>query len=296
MQDVVSELKHMKSSDYKMLFPVDFSNRSVSAAQHVNFWRGHFGATLETVHIVDSQRYGPRYDHSNYSELSRVVARRTADLEHFCLHHFGKSAAQSVVLAGPRADQLERFVNHERIDLIMLPRNHQGFISKLFGDSIAAILLERCTASVWMTEHLEENCVVRVKKILCAMHFKQDSILDAQNFRILKTVQQLVLSFGADVTFLQVTGNGKSRESWRPVETDAGSQSWLARAQDLLGGSIKLLRRPGNVISEIRDTADQIGADLVVVGRMRPEAISFGRQSRILKIDHAVRCPVLSVW
>jgi hypothetical protein len=33
-----------------------------------------------------------------------------------------------------------------------------------------------------------------------------------------------------------------------------------------------------------------------VVGRMRPEAISFGRQSRILKIDPAVRCPVLSVW
>ena len=59
---------------------------------------------------------------------------------------------------------------------------------------------------------------------------------------------------------------------------------------------LKPLRKPGNVISGIRDTAVQMRADLVVVGRIRPEAITFGRQSRILKIDNAVRCPVLSVW
>jgi hypothetical protein len=55
-----------------------------------------------------------------------------------------------VVLAGSRADQLEHLVNREKIDLILLPRNHQSFLSRCFGDSIAAILLERCTASVWI--------------------------------------------------------------------------------------------------------------------------------------------------
>ena len=169
-------------------------------------------------------------------------------------------------------------------------------LSKLFGDSLAAILLERCTASVWMAEHLEENHAVTVSNILCAVHFKQDPTLDAQNFRILETARQLVLNFGAEVTFLQVTGITTSDESLSSIGTGAESQSWLARARDLLGNSIRLLRRPGKVIPGIRDTADQIGADLVVVGRVRPEAISLGRQSRILRIDHAVRCPVLSVW
>lgn len=286
----------MTSSNYKILFPVDFSNRSVSAARHVSLWRGHFRAVLETVHIVDDQQHGPRYDHSIYSELSRVVARRTADLEYFCVQHFGKDAAQSVVLAGPRADQLAHLVNHERIDLIMLPRNHQSFISRLFGDSVAALLLERCTASVWMTEHLEDKRAATVNNVLCAMHFKQDPMIDAQNFRILKVAKQLAFHFGAEVTFLQVTGNGKSSESSSSAETKAGSQLWMAQAQELLGGPVRLLRRSGKVISGIRDTADQIGADLVVVGRMRPEAVSFGRQSRILKIDRAVHCPVLSVW
>lgn len=281
--------------NYKILFPVDFSSRSVSAAPHVNFWRRHLGATLETVHIVDNQPYGPRYERSIYSELSRVMARRMADLEHFSRRQFGTNAARAVLLAGPRADQLEHFVNRDGIDLIMLPRNHQSFISKLFGDSIAAKLLERCRASVWMTEHIEGNHST-VNKILCAMHFRNDPTLDAQNLRILETLRQLVSSFRAEVTFLQVTGNTKSDESLSATGTEDGSQLWLAQARDLLGSSIKLLREPGRVISGIRDAADQIGADLVVVGRVRPEAVSLGRQSRILKIDHAVRCPVLSVW
>ena len=162
--------------------------------------------------------------------------------------------------------------------------------------SIAAIVLERCRASVWMTEHLEENHRATVKSVLCALHFEQDELLHAQNLRILQTVRQLVSNFGADVTFLQLTGNTKPTESWTEAGTEARSQSWLVQAQDLLGGPIRLLRKPGNVISGIKDTVVQIGADLVVVGRMRPEAITFGRQSRILKIDHTVSCPVLSVW
>jgi nucleotide-binding universal stress UspA family protein len=204
----------MNSSNYKMLFPVDFSSRSISAVEHVSLWRRHFGASLETVHIVDNQRYESRYDHSIYS---RVVARRTADLEYFCLHQFGKDVAHAIVLAGSRANQVEM-------------------------------------------------------------------------------VRQLVINFGAEVTFLQVTGNAEAGESGRAAGTEAGPQLWMAQARDLLGSSKKLLRRPSKVIPGIRETADEIGADLVVVGRMRPEAISFGRQSLILKIDHAVRCPVLSVW
>src|ERR1700677_3628101 len=81
--DIVSEHVRMNSSNYKMLFPVDFASRSISAAEHVSLWRRHFGASLATVHIVDNQRYESRYDPSIYS---RVVARRTADLEYFSLH------------------------------------------------------------------------------------------------------------------------------------------------------------------------------------------------------------------
>ena len=178
----------VNTSGYKILFPVDFSSRSVLAAQHVKVWSEHFGAALNTLHIVESDRYGPWYDQSLYSEQSRVVVRRTADLEFFCHHHFGPNEARALVLAGNRADELEYFVNRERVDLIMLPRDHQSIIGRIFYDSTAAIMLERCRASVWMTEHLEKNHHPIVKSVLCAMHFKQSTLLDAQNLRILQTV------------------------------------------------------------------------------------------------------------
>ena len=92
-----SEHKPIDSSNYKILFPVDFSSRSVSAARHVSFWRDHFGASLEIVHVVDNGGDQPWYDYSSSSELSRVVARRTADLEYFCQQQFGKNTARAVV-------------------------------------------------------------------------------------------------------------------------------------------------------------------------------------------------------
>lgn len=286
----------VNTSGYKILFPVDFSSRSVLAAQHVKMWSEHFDAALNTLHIVESDGYGPWYDQSLYSAQSRVVVRRTADLEFFCHHHFGPNEARAFVLAGNRADELEYFVNSERVDLIMLPRDHQSIIGRIFYDSIAAIMLERCRASVWMTEHLEKNHHPIVKSVLCAMHFKQSTLLDAQNLRILQTVRRIVSNFGAEVTFVQVTRSTTATEHWNEPETEARSQLWILQAQDLLGGFIRFLRKSGNVISGIRDTVAQVRADLAVVGRIRPEALTFGRQSRILKIDHAVRCPVLSVW
>jgi GNAT superfamily N-acetyltransferase len=92
-----------------------------------------------------------------------------------------------------------------------------------------------------MTEHLEEHHAVTVNDVLCAMHFKQGPTLDAQNFRILEMVRQLVINFGAEVTFLQVTGNAESGESGSAAGTEAGSQLWMAQARDLLGSSKKLL-------------------------------------------------------
>jgi outer membrane protein TolC len=51
-----------------------------------------------------------------------------------------------------------------------------------------------------------------------------------------------------------------------------------------------------DVVSAISDTADQVAADLVVVGRTRPGTIGFGVQGHILEINHVVRRQVLSVW
>jgi len=147
-----------------------------------------------------------------------------------------------------------------------------------------------------MTEHLEDATSSVPSNVLCAVQFGDDATQDARNHRILQTVRELVSGFRADVTFLHVTGNNNSSKPSIEPGTKTGSMLWLEQAQGLFGSGLNLLRTLGSVIARIRDTANQIKADLVVVGRMRPGAVSFGRQTRLLKIDHALHCPVLSVW
>ena len=289
----------MASTQYKILYPVDFSKRSKLAALHVKVWVEHLRAALDTLHIVKTNVSGVLsrpYNSSVYHQLSQRLARCTADLKYFSDHYFGRCGARSVVLNGEAAGQIQHFADHEMVDLVMLPRNHQSGLARIFYDSLTATLLERCRASIWMTEHLDKEASSSVSNVLCALQLGQDATLDAQNQRICYAVQRLMSSFQAGVTFLHVTGENNPSESSNELQTNAGPGQWLAQARDLFGSSIRFLSTSGNVIAGIRDTASRIGADLVVVGRVRPGSISLGRQSRLLKIDHSVRCPVLSVW
>lgn len=231
----------------------------------------------------------------SHEEQSRVIARRTADLKYFSDHYFGTNVAHSAVLTGDRASLIQHFADREQVDLIMLSRQRQRLITRIFYDSLTAELLERCRSSIWMTEHLEDATPPVLNNVLCAVQFGDDAALEAQNHRILQTIQKVVSGFQADVTFVHVNGNNGSVPS-TGLRTKTGSMLWLEQARSLFGRSVKLVTTSGNVIAGIRDTAKQIGADLVVVGRMRPGAVSLGRQSHILEIDHTLHCPVLSVW
>src|SRR5271155_3764999 len=106
---------------------------------------------------------------------------------------------------------------------------------------------------------------------LCAVHFEGDVTLEAQNHRILQTVRELATRFQARVAFLCVMdGNEERKKSSAHLRANSGAKPWLEQARELLGHSAAFIRKMGNVFSAISDTADQVAADLVVVGRTRP--------------------------
>jgi len=290
----------MEAKIRNILFPVDFSTRSVLAAQHVKTWLDRFGATLNTLHVVDANALGHDAEGNDeflYSDVSNLISKRSADLKYFSDHYFGENVARHTVLSGGTADQIEDFAKRENIDLIMLPRNHQNLVSRALEDSLAAKLLERCTASVWVTEHLYDISPSAFHSILCAVHFENDVTLDAQDHRMLQTVRELATTFQATVTFLFVISGAveESSGSVTPIQAVAGMEPFVVQVQGLFGSSAEILRKPGKVITTITDTAQQMAAGLIVVGWTRPGTIGLGVQINILKIDHAARCAVLSV-
>jgi len=285
----------MRPERYKVLFPVDFSVRSALAAPCVKTWVDRLGAVLDTLHVIEVVE-DPELSSEGEDERRHLAERRMADLMYFSDLHFGKNLASCTVLSGGIADQIEYFAKHEHVDLIMLPRDHQNLATRLFRDSLTASLLERCPALVWTTEHLDAVSPVP-RSILCAVHLGQNVSLDAQGDRILQAVRELSARFQARVAFLCVMEpDQESSGASIDLESAPEIESWQTKAQDIFGRSVAFVRRSGDVITTIRDTANELAADLIVVGRTRPGTIGLGRQTQILKIDHAAHRPVLSVW
>jgi nucleotide-binding universal stress UspA family protein len=115
---------------------------------------------------------------------------------------------------------------------------------------------------------------------------------------MLLTVRKLAATFKATVAFLLVI-NGAVEESSGSVthlQAVAGMEPFVAQVHGLFGSSTEILRKSGKVITAITDTAKEMAADLIVVGRTRLETLGRGAQTHVLKIDHAARCAVLSVW
>ncbi|WP_396127245.1 universal stress protein [Acidicapsa acidisoli] len=162
---------------------------------------------------------------------------------------------------------------------------------------LTATILERSTSSVWVTEQVEDLDKSSIVRVLRAVHFERDLTLDFQNLRILEKVRALADAFQAKVTFLNVVD---SREELTVRQTldprmSSGIQKWLIQMRQQFGDEVELLRQEGDVVSTIADIANQLSADLVVVGRSRPGSVGIPVQLRILNIDHAARCPILSV-
>jgi nucleotide-binding universal stress UspA family protein len=281
----------------RILFPIDFSNRSVLAARHVKTWADKLSAALNTLHVVEPKEFG--YSHEwYYDAISNLVAKRTADLKCFSDHYLGENVARHTVVRGDARDEIESFAKREKVDLIMLPRTHQNIGSRLLRDSLTATILEQSTASLWITEHVEAVNKLSVNRILCAVHFERDLTLDSQNYRILQKVLALVKAFRAKVTFLNVMDKQEEETTRCPAGTSSSSgiEPWLIQAREQFGNAAEFIRQKGDVVSAITDITNEKAADLVVVGRTRPGTIGLGVQGRILKIDNAARRPVLSVW
>ena len=155
------------------------------AARHVETWAEKLSAAPNTLHVVDPEEFGYS-DGPDYDVISHLIVRRTADLKYFADHYLGENVAHHTVVRGDTRAQIEFFAKQEKVDLILLPRTHQWIGSRLLRDSLTATILEKVTASLWITEHVEAVNNLSADRILCAVLFEQDLMLDSQNYRIIQ--------------------------------------------------------------------------------------------------------------
>jgi nucleotide-binding universal stress UspA family protein len=78
----------------EILFPIDFSERSIAAVPHVRSWATRFSAEVAALHVVDPEHYFTRPDPDDprmSEELATAYAERVRDLDYFCGRYLGDS-------------------------------------------------------------------------------------------------------------------------------------------------------------------------------------------------------------
>lgn len=166
----------------KILFPVDFSARSLSAAKQVRVWASRLSAEVVAVHVVDPANFSNSPDRFNiqFEEHARFyTAEARRQIDFFCKEQLPGLRTSTSVFVGSVSEILSETAFRESIDLIMIPRVHDSYVSRWFHDPVLSSVLDKCPMPVWTTEHHENLTDLPPRTILCPLDIYADAFLDA---------------------------------------------------------------------------------------------------------------------
>jgi nucleotide-binding universal stress UspA family protein len=148
----------------------------------------------------------------------------------------------------------------------------------IIGSSVAKVLHD-ADCPVWTGVHLEDAPPLEklhTERVLCAVDLNRPSV------RVLQWASQLAKEYQAELTLLHVS-------------SEPGASSALEELQREVGSTAKLQVREGDPAKVVAETARDVRADLLVIGR-RAEIGLLGRlEMTAYSIIRDSPCPVVSV-
>ncbi len=286
----------------QILFPVDFSERSIAAASHVEAIATQFGSKVTLMNVVDVMRacsvavdFGVAYGY----ELDTVDVKNQiwSQLEEFAEDHLRNVCRGIYVEDGEPACVITRFAQQRGIDLIMMPSHGYGPFRSLLLGSVTAKVLHDADCPVWTSAHMETfepESHLPYRDILCAID------LSRRSTGLIQWADRLAQSLSAN---LQLVHAVRPMEPW--AETRINSQfeedmreyarEQIAGFQKEAGTAAPVNVATGGVGEVVAEQARRHGTDLLMigrgclqqkVGRLRTHAYSIIRQAP---------CPVISV-
>ena len=286
----------------KILLPIDFSDRCRVVVHHtVPSLATCFSSEVILLHVL------PRYGEFGAAELGislgegwiaqrRMQARH--DLHSFVSKELSQLSLKKVVIEGDPGRSIVEYAHSEHADLIVMPTHGYGPVRKLLLGSVTAKVLHDASAPVWTGVHLDEEPVgdvMALKHILCALDLK------AHSETTLRWAKDLATAFHSRLTLLHVVSSFDPRigaysfaADWQESMFDI-AMAEIEKLQSKMGTRAKVHLEMGDVPRTVCSAAQELKADLLVIGRgaaahgegrLPMDAYSIVRQSP---------CPVVGV-
>ena len=284
----------------RILFPVDFSERSRAAAPFVLSMAQRYQAHVVVMHVLQPPMpiyagMGMIYDEGNdFAELSTTLR---AELNKFAESELPKVDLTCVVETGDPSAAISEYAAEEKIDMIAMPTHGYGPFRRALLGSVTAKILHDVNVPVWTAAHAPESshrAHPKPRHILCAIDLKPESR------HTLEFAIELAGDSEATVEVVYAAHEGEvdpthSERKLQDLLVEAGRTKLVKIEEEPEGSAVQEAVNAGTVAHMVRTVALAKRSDLVVIGRGEIHR-TFGRlRANAYSIVREAPCPVLSV-
>lgn len=295
----------------KILMPTDFSECANAALDHALLLAGHLEAELDLLHVVvlhnmdpyeaaldfpDADEVHRRLEKVASGEMKELLTGRPTD------HLEIREAQKRAVAAAPA---IVEFAAEENVDLIVMgAHGRRGFRRFLLGSVAEEVVrLAPCPVLTIRGEGKGRKTELeRPEKILVPFDFSGHSQ------RALETARELAASYGGKLHVLHVIEPVMEPQPYVPVHYRPEGfdlPQLMSRVKEDLGPivaeiaggvSYEIGVDEGNPAWCIAETADKVGADLIVIATHGRTGLGrFFLGSVTERVVRTARCPVLTL-
>ena len=286
----------------EIVFPVDFSERSVDVCPYVAAVTQRFGAKLTLLHVIEKPSPADSAsDQLSPEQATDVEQRRQRSVEAitaFQRQYIPHIDSEVCVLAGDPATEIVAHAGESGRKMILMPTRGYGPFRQMLIGSVTAKVLHDAKCPVLTGPHLEKAIQATewfsLRRILCAVS------LNWETDGLLKRSSELARALGLELTAFHVISPMEEgmlplvHPSAPPLST-AAARSTLQQALHKAGGVGGVCVTIGEVSREVARGARAHNADLVVIGRGGAPDVPGRLGSHAYAIVRRAPCPVLCI-
>lgn len=283
----------------RILFPVDFSERSAATVASVQAMAQRFGAELTVLHVVDlapavgiappeAAAWATLIGADRLRESGKIALERFVDRE------FPGAQVKAESAEGDPATAIVDYARDNAADLIMMPTSGRGRFRRTLLGSVTAKVMHDTAVPVWTGVHTDEiaaHSPNRWKHLLCALGD------EARDLPTLRWAAEFAKEQKLDIRLVHAVAGADGCED-NPSLSEflfSVARERIGKLQAEAGTDFELCLHGGKVGRVVRYAAVGHAADLVIIGRGVIQE-PFGRfRSGVYEIVREAPCPVISV-
>ena len=269
-----------------ILFPTDFSDRSVAVAPMAAEFARHFDADLTLLHVA------PLFPEGS-PEAQRLLMDAFATIELSGLR------TKRVILGSDNdpAREIAGFAQEHKTNLIVMPTHGYGPFRRFLFGSVTLKVLHDAACPVWTSAHVEHAPDFRnieFRNVVCALDLSEKSC------ETLKWAAQFAGEYRAKLTIAHAipspisAGAEYTHTDWHEQMADSARIDF-ANLQKSLGTNAEVNIVSGETAYAVRQAAEIAHADLLVIGRSVGEGLVGRLRTDAFPIIRQSPCPVVSV-